>query len=404
MVAPWQDDPRRGSPNQEEVVEDATPAPREHNNSWGYCVAGYGKRVLIRHEVEGQVYYTYYGHLESIAGDIPVGSRGNTIWVERGQVIGYAGNTGTGGGAPHLHFGLATTGFGWLDPYDLWTTHEVYPDTNNTNGRYAGPNHFWTTNPPSHRAIPKQLPEGYVIRPTHGSIVVGQVELQGWSRVPDGEIQSVEIWIDGELRGVADYGMWNDNPLGNYGFLWDWDTTRERNGQHIVEIKAISAEDESALLLSGGQVHEESFPVIIQNPDGALDYPSFDSVIDGQVDIRGWASVNGSTIERIEVWIDGRMRGIAEYGIPHEGAQGNYGFQWEWDTTQEKAGLHTIRVRIIAVNGGSKFLQFGGELNESFLPVTVRRAEEPDQDSIPAEEYLMPSAQWSFPISKWTVR
>jgi hypothetical protein len=236
-------------------------------------------------------------------------------------------------------------------------------------------------------------------------VVVGTVDIRGWSRVPLGDVSTVEIWIDGELRGTADYGMWHDDPRGSYGFLWEWDTTRERNGEHTIEVRAISSENESALMLSGGNVHEESFPVIVQNPEGALDQPSFDSVVDGIVDITGWAYVNGSAIDRVEIWIDGRLHGIADYGLPHEGAQGDYGFAWRWDTRDEEEGLHTLRVRIVAVNGGSKFLGFGGDLNESYLPLTVRQgtSRAPHTSTLAPEGEVAP-ATWSFAVSKWTVR
>ncbi len=119
----------------------------------GGCVKGPGNRVLIRHDLgNGVILYTYYGHLNWIPPWIPVGNRSNTVHVTRGSEIGTSGETGT---APmclhpcvHLHFSLAPPSFSWIDPYDLNTTREKYPNPNGTNGLTSGPNNYWTANPP----------------------------------------------------------------------------------------------------------------------------------------------------------------------------------------------------------------------------------------------------------------
>ena len=71
---------------------------------------GYGNCVMIYHGyVNGDYYYTLYGHLSSIA--VSVGQS-----VSQGQVIGYVGSTGVSTG-PHLHFEIRNsagpTDFNW---------------------------------------------------------------------------------------------------------------------------------------------------------------------------------------------------------------------------------------------------------------------------------------------------
>lgn len=56
----------------------------------------YGNVVMMTHVIDGQVMTTVYGHLESIHV-----SNGQS--VEKGQMVGYMGNTGNSTG-PHLHF------------------------------------------------------------------------------------------------------------------------------------------------------------------------------------------------------------------------------------------------------------------------------------------------------------
>lgn len=71
--------------------------------SWGYG-GGYGNYVVVNH---GEGVVTYYAHLSNIT--VSPGQH-----VQKGQVIGQAGNTGYSFGA-HLHFGLMING-SWVDP------------------------------------------------------------------------------------------------------------------------------------------------------------------------------------------------------------------------------------------------------------------------------------------------
>jgi hypothetical protein len=111
----------------------------------GNCTGRLGDAVWIRHTINGVTYYTYYGHLNTIEENIPIGSQSNTVFVKRGDPIGAAGDTGTGlPGLIHLHFQVQR-GSTVLDPYDLYTTKEAYPDPNGTNGKVSGPNQLWVS-------------------------------------------------------------------------------------------------------------------------------------------------------------------------------------------------------------------------------------------------------------------
>ncbi len=67
-------------------------------------LGNYGRLIIIEH---GSGYQTLYAHLDRFA--VEVGQR-----VERGQVIGYMGNTGRSTG-PHLHFAIVQNGR-FVDP------------------------------------------------------------------------------------------------------------------------------------------------------------------------------------------------------------------------------------------------------------------------------------------------
>ncbi len=64
-----------------------------------YQKDGYGNYILINHN---NGYYSLYGHMSKIDSRVSVGSI-----VERGQTIGYVGDTGWATG-PHLHFEIRT--------------------------------------------------------------------------------------------------------------------------------------------------------------------------------------------------------------------------------------------------------------------------------------------------------
>ena len=63
--------------------------------------AGYGNWIRIDH---AQNVATVYGHLSAFAPGIGAGAK-----VQRGQVIGFVGNTGRSTG-PHLHFEVINNG------------------------------------------------------------------------------------------------------------------------------------------------------------------------------------------------------------------------------------------------------------------------------------------------------
>lgn len=110
----------------------------------GNCTSREGNAVWIKHIVNGQTYYTYYGHLASIEAGIPTGDQKNTVWVQRGQKIGISGSTGAT--TVHLHFQVNLPS-GPVDPYDLWSTREPYMPGCRTCS--LGVNNLWSTNPPS---------------------------------------------------------------------------------------------------------------------------------------------------------------------------------------------------------------------------------------------------------------
>jgi murein DD-endopeptidase MepM/ murein hydrolase activator NlpD len=95
----------------------------------GNCSSRQGNAVFIKHNLNGVTYYTYYGHLASISSDIPLGSQSRTVYVKRGQFLGWAGDTGARG-ILHLHFQLNNANSRPLDPYNIHMLRGAYPVPN----------------------------------------------------------------------------------------------------------------------------------------------------------------------------------------------------------------------------------------------------------------------------------
>ena len=67
------------------------------NGSWNLLTEDYGNYCKIKHEVDGEIFYTLYAHLD-IGSVLPVGSE-----VKQGQIIAKIDHTGHST-ANHLHF------------------------------------------------------------------------------------------------------------------------------------------------------------------------------------------------------------------------------------------------------------------------------------------------------------
>jgi hypothetical protein len=82
--------------------------------------------------------------------------------------------------------------------------------------------------------------------------------------------------------------------------------------------------------------------------------------------------VEESSISEVEIWIDGTKRGTATYGLPHAGAGGDFGFAWDWDTSGEADGMHTVIVKAFALNGGSRELPWVYNVEQTTLMVETK--------------------------------
>ena len=105
----------------------------------------------------GQTWYTYYGHLRTLDPAVPIGTWSTTP-VSRGQYLGESGHSGDPCCVVHLHFEVLDSHFVIRDPYDLYKTRSAYPDPQGTNGKRAGPDSLFISNPPRRTAVAISAP------------------------------------------------------------------------------------------------------------------------------------------------------------------------------------------------------------------------------------------------------
>lgn len=53
--------------------------------------AGFGNTVIVKHDIDGNVFYSFYAHLENIEKNISVGKK-----VDGGDILGTVGASGYG--------------------------------------------------------------------------------------------------------------------------------------------------------------------------------------------------------------------------------------------------------------------------------------------------------------------
>jgi len=92
----------RGCKEAEDKCEIISEEPKRYNYPECGCGYGLGNYVVIKHYMSGETFYTFYVHLEDVAGGLKEGDR-----VTTNTLIGSVGNTGYSMGT-HLHLELGT--------------------------------------------------------------------------------------------------------------------------------------------------------------------------------------------------------------------------------------------------------------------------------------------------------
>ncbi|MFD3166874.1 hypothetical protein [Herpetosiphon sp. NSE202] len=109
---------------------------------------------------------------------------------------------------------------------------------------------------------------------------------------------------------------------------------------------------------------------LLPAPFGCTDGPLHGDTIRGVFPVGGWMTVNDTNmIERVEMWVDGKHMGNAQYGLNHEPDLPTHGFMWDWDTTTITNGLHILQIKGIPMLGVEGFIACGNEPVEKHIMV-----------------------------------
>jgi uncharacterized protein YjdB len=220
--------------------------------------------------------------------------------------------------------------------------------------------------PPRKFFVSHLLPSiGHIDKPTEGEIVKGLYPISGWFQDVSG-VSKIEVLIDGKVHGEASYGLPRSdvnlvypnyqNP--NSGFKYNLDTSKLSEGYHILSIRETGLNGVYQTLSSRKISISHELPSI-----GYLDKPRDSELIKGLYPISGWF-LDGSGVSKIEVLIDGKVNGVASYGLPRSDVDivypkynnANSGFLYNLDTSILTEGDHLLTIRETSVNGEYKIL------------------------------------------------
>ncbi|MDQ1000803.1 beta-N-acetylglucosaminidase [Neobacillus niacini] len=205
---------------------------------------------------------------------------------------------------------------------------------------------------------------GYIDSPTASSIVNGITSVRGWFLDGSG-VDKVEVLVDGSIIGQAQYGFSRPDVLkaypeyqnANAEYQFNLDTRKLSNGDHVITVQATGKNGKLTVL--------RNIPVSVQNLEHLptirfLDSPKAGTTVNGITNVRGWY-LDGSGVAKIEVLMDGKIIGLADYGIYRpdvlnaypEYFNANAEFQFALDTFSFPDGQHTLTVRETSKNGNT---------------------------------------------------
>jgi beta-N-acetylglucosaminidase len=214
---------------------------------------------------------------------------------------------------------------------------------------------------------PNLSPRGSLDRPANNATVKGDIPVSGWFLDGNGAAR-IEVLADGKIIGNAEYGLerldvlkaYPDYENANSGFSYNLNTKNFTNGTHTLTVRGVNS--------VGTITNIKTITVDVQNPQlitrGAIDEPADNTVIKGDAVIRGWA-LDGSGIAKVEVLLDGKSIGQAEYGLERldvltaypEYENANSGYLFNLNTESLYNGFHSLTIRAMNTNGVAKDLK-----------------------------------------------
>lgn len=194
--------------------------------------------------------------------------------------------------------------------------------------------------------------------PSNGAQVAATYRVAGWALDGDG-LKKMEVFVDGVKQGEARLGLSRPDVYNKYpkynnkksGYEYSLNTNSFSRGSHKLKIVATSK--------NGDKREVETEIKVIDLPSLVhLDEPRANQAV-GQVQtVRGWALAEKG-VSKVEILIDGSVKGEAVYGLPREDVakvfplynNENSGFTYSLNTSALTTGYHTITIRVTGKDG-----------------------------------------------------
>lgn len=210
-------------------------------------------------------------------------------------------------------------------------------------------------------------PVGAIEKPGGLETINGAYTVKGWF-LDENTVSRIEVLVDGEVMGEAVYGDPRPDIASKYpkynntncGFHFDLNTVMLSNGSHKINIRETAK--------TGIQKALTDIPVTVSNtaslpPQGSIESPQWFELVSGTYRVKGWF-LDGNTVSKIEILVDGEVMGTAVYGDPRPDIYQTYpgyknsnaGFHYDLNTENLTEGDHTITIRETSSKGEQKTL------------------------------------------------
>lgn len=188
------------------------------------------------------------------------------------------------------------------------------------------------------------------------------VVLNGWALHKSG-VKNVNVYIDGEYSGAANYGSIRADVKAAFpiypnadksGYSYEVSANNLSQGSHDITIEVVGNDDTS--------IKYDSRLDIIK-PDSIICVDNFKQQIDSKNEnvlyISGW-SVDSSSVEQVQIFIDGQYKANAEIGKSRPDVYNAYpsysnsdksGFNVSINADSIGEGYHTVKIRSIGKDG-----------------------------------------------------
>lgn len=176
-------------------------------------------------------------------------------------------------------------------------------------------------------------PSVSIVSPKDGAIITSDVQIVVNASDDHGNVSKVVFNVDGKIRHV------NNSPKGPYNWLWN--ATKEKNGQHTINVTAYDRWDHNA---------SDQISVTVQVKDVIAPVVKMDSPTAGaevfDVIVVKFTAEDNVALKKVELFIDF----ISKY-VDNKGKNGTY--NWTWDTSSFSNGVHVLNASAEDTSGNT---------------------------------------------------